>query len=212
MDIGSARVWAYALTISSLLMVLALGAGAAAPAPPVDLPPIPGKEVETAIGMAENAGGLGAATFVFAQEDGLWAALVVNASTSDGVDRVSVTYDSETRSLTIEVEDDLPTNVVTILVSGAFVEALVAGADGSPIIEIPEAVNYEGLVASEEAGGEEVYVFVVTHFSVQSIRISPALESTLPGVRGLTPVGWAFVGIAGLVVLLAAATALRKRP
>ncbi len=208
----TAWVFPYALLMSSLLMALAAGSGVAAPAPPVDLPPIPGKDVEAAIGMAENAGGLGAATFLFAEEDSPWAALVVNAGTPEGVDRVSVTYTSETRSLLLEVEDDLPTNVVTILVSGAFVEDFVADADGSLSIEVPDAVNYEGLVASEEAGGEEVYVFVVTHFSVHTILLTP-LAGGFPSIGevGLNATGWVLVGTAVALVVGAAGLALRRR-
>lgn len=204
--------WMPAFLASCLLLALQVGGGAALPSPPIELPPIPGKIVKTAIGLAQNAGGLDNATFIFAEEDGPWAALVVNAGTEDGVDRVSLTYTSDTRTLTIEAEDAAPTNVVTILVNLEFVEALVAPPDGRLIVRISDAVTYQGLVASDDAGGEEVYVFVVTHFSVQTIRISPAsLEPTLPDVYRLTLVGWAFVGIAALVVLLAAVAALRKR-
>ncbi len=206
------RPWSLAALMLCLLMVSMAGSGASVPAPPVELPPIPGKSVEIAIGIAQNAGGRGVATFVFAQEDGLWAALVVNATTPDGVDRVSVAYTLETRTLTIEVEDEVPSNVVTILVNGAYVEDLVAASDGSLIVEVTDAVNYGGLVASEDAGGEEVYVFIVTHFSVQTIRLSPAsLELTLPDANLLTPVGWALVGVAVLVVLLATVIGTSRR-
>ncbi len=91
-------------------------------------------------------------------------------------------------------------------------EDLVAASDGSLIVEVTDAVNYAGLVASEDAGGEEVYVFIVTHFSVQTIRISPAsLVPTLPDANLLSPVGWALVGVAALVVLLATVAATRRR-
>lgn len=207
-------MWTLALATltSCLLLAQATGSGAALPAPPVDLPPIPGKTAETAIGLAQDAGGLGAATFVLAEEALPWAALVVNAGTPDGVDRVSVTYDAETRTLTIEVEDNLPSNVVTILVNGEFVEDLVAGADGSLTVEIPDAVNYQGLVASDDAGGAEVYVFVVTHFSTHTIRLAPQAGSfPLSGEAGLNAMGWALVAGATVVVLAAAGAALRRR-
>lgn len=204
-------VWTHALLAPLLVVALAASAGAIAQTPPVELPPIPGKTVETAVGLAENAGGFGAATFVFAEEDGLWAALVVDAGTEEGVDRVSVTYTPETRSLLVEVEDDLATNVVTILVNAGFVEDLVAEEDGGLTIEIPQAVNYEGRKASEEAGGAEVYVFVVTHFSIHSILLSPSGGLPFVPESGLTATGWVMVGAAAAIVLGAAGLALRRR-
>lgn len=199
----------------ALLLGLSFVAGLAAaphPGPPFDLPPVP-FDVESAIGVATGAGGTGAATFVFAEGADHWAALVVRAGSPDGVERVTVTFETETRTLTIQLEDSRPTNVASVLINEEFVATLIETAEEEVIIEVSQAVNYEGVGASEDAGGAQVYVFAVTHFSVQTIRISSQAipGDTFMGANGLTALGWVMVGAAVILVTMAAVVALRKR-
>ncbi|NIN69504.1 MAG: hypothetical protein GTO63_33435 [Anaerolineae bacterium] len=194
----------YTLTFGSLV--------AAQPEPPVELPPVPYPDIEFAIGVATGAGGTGVATFLFTEGRDPWAALVVEAGTPDGIDRVTVTFSMETKTLTIEAEDIEPTNEVSILVSKAFVVAFIESLEDGLVIEVSEAINYQGPTISADAGGAEVYVFVVTHFSLQSIRIFPKIvNDALFGDEGLTATGWAVVGVAVAVVVVAALVAVRKR-
>lgn len=204
-----------AIGTAALLMSMALVFGGLASAqshPTIDLPSIPGMDIESAIGIATGAGGTGVATFVFADDVEPWAALVVNAGTPDGIDRVLVTFSMEDKTVTIEAEDEVSTNVVTILVNKAFIDDYIQSAESTLSIEVSEAVNYQGVTSSADAGGAMVYVFVITHFSVQSISISPtASGGAILGAQGLTTMGWAVVGAAIAVVLVAAVAALRKR-
>lgn len=208
---------AQALIAGALFMGLVLLFGSLASAqhvqPPVDLPPAP-FDIETAIGVATGAGGTGVATFVFADGIEPWSALIVRAGTSDGVDRVTLTLSMETRTLTIEAEDSVPTNVATILVNKDFVRTYVETAEDSLAIQVSQAVNYQGLTVSDDAGGAEVYVFNVTHFSTQTIKISPSALNgdVFLGADGLTIMGWAVIGAAVVVTAVAAGIALRKRP
>ena len=176
--------------------------------PPVDLPPVP-FDMESAVGVATGAGRTGVATFVFAEGIEPWSTLIVRAGTPDGIDKVTVTFSMETKTVSIQVEDGVPTNTVTVLVSKDFVATQVGSAEDGLSIEVSEAVNYLGVTASADAGGAEVYVFVVTHFSIQSIMISP---SALVGADGLTAMGWAVIGAAVAVIVVAAGIALRKKP
>ncbi len=202
------------IAMASLVgMALLLGALVSAqPEPPVDLPSVP-FDVETAIGLATDAGGTGVATFLFAEDVEPWAALVVHAGSPDGIDRVTVTLSQEDRTVTIEAVDADHTNVVTILVNKAFVDAYIASSENDLSLEVSDAVNYQGVVASADAGGVEVYVFVVTHFSVQSITLSAQTSAlgTLLGPGGLTAMGWTVVGAALAAILVAGLVALRRR-
>lgn len=209
------RVVRTPLVAVAFLVGLALTLGshvAAQPQPPVELPQVPYPDIESAIGVATGAGGTGVATFVFTEGEEPWATLIVDAGSPDGIDRVTVTFSLETETLTIEAEDAEPTNEVTILVNKEFIDAHLESSQNGLIVEVSDAVNYFGLTVSAEAGGTEVYAFVITHFSVQTIKLSPKiLNGTLLGPDGLTTMGWASIGAAVTVVLVAAIVALRKR-
>ncbi len=197
---------------SLVSMTLLLGAFAAAqPQPPVELPPVP-FDIETAIGLATGAGGTGVATFLFAEDVEPWAALIVRAGTPDGIDRVTVTLSQEDRSVTIEAEDAEHTNVVTILVNKAFIDTYIASSENDLSIEVSDAVNYQGLTTSADAGGVNVYVFVIVHFSVQSLKLSA--ETLAPGAllgsEGLTALGWTVVGLALAAIAVASLVVLRR--
>ncbi len=216
MDVKTTRLGAKAAMMTTALLVgLALIFGSLASAqtePPIELPSVP-YDIESAIGVATNAGGTGVATFIFADGVEPWAVLVVKAGTPDGIDRVSVTFSMETKTVTIEAEDAESTNVVTILVNKAFIDDYIAGTENELSIVKSDAVNYRGMTASEDAGGAKVYVFVINHFSIQSIEISPQTSGTgtILGAEGLTAMGWAVVSVAIAVILVAAVVALRKR-
>lgn len=183
----------------------------AQPGPPVDLPPVP-FDTESAVGVATGAGGTGAATFLFAEGIEPWSTLIVRAGTPDGVDRVTVTFSMETKTVSVQLEDEVPTNTVTVLVSTDFVATQIGSPEDSRI-EISEGVNSLGVNVSADAGGAEVFVFEVTHFSIQSIAISPsALDGGFLGAGGLTALGWAVIGVAVVIVVVAAGIALRKKP
>lgn len=125
-----------AMVTATFLMSLAFIFGSLASAqvqPPIDLPPVP-YTIESAIGVATNAGGTGIATFVFADGVEPWAALIVKAGTPDGIDSVTVTLSLETKTLSIQANDAEPSNVVTILVNKGFIDAHIAGAEGDPRI------------------------------------------------------------------------------
>lgn len=197
------------------LMSMALLVGALVSAqlqPPVELPSVP-FDSESAIGLATGAGGTGVATFLFAEDVEPWAALIVRAGTPDGIDRVTVTLSQEDRTVTIEAEDADHTNVVTILVNKAFIDAYIASSENDLSLEVSDAVNYQGMMASADAGGADVYVFVVMHFSVQSITLSAQTSApgTLLGPGGLTAMGWTVVGVALAAFLVAGLVALRRR-
>lgn len=199
--------------VSLVTLALLLGGLVSAQTePPVELPPVP-FDIESAIGLATDAGGTGVATFLFAEGVEPWAALIVRAGSPDGIDRVSVTLSQESRTVTIEAEDADSTNVVTILVNEAFIDTYVATAEADLSIEVSEAVNYDGIEASADAGGVEVYVFVVMHFSTQSITLSAQTSSlgTLLGPGGLTVMGWIVVGAALAAILVASFVAFRRR-
>lgn len=195
-------------------LALVFGGLASAQSPlTIDLPSVPGKDTESAIGTANDAARIGVATFIFTDDIEPWAALVVNAGTPDGIDRVTVSLSTDTKALSIEAEDGVPTNLVTLLVNKDFIETYVESDESSLSIEVSEGVNYQGVTSSVDAGGAEVYVFVITHFSVQYIEISPTTSDigTILGADGLTAMGWALITLAVVIVLLAATVALRKR-
>ncbi len=203
-----------AFLTGALFLGLALIFGSlssAQPGPPVDLPPVP-FDTESAVGVATGAGGTGVATFVFAEGIEPWSTLIVRAGTPDGVDRVTVTFSMETRTVSIQLEDEVQTNTVTVLVSKDFVTTQIGSPEDGLSIEVSEAVNYLGVNVSEDAGGAEVFVFEVTHFSIQSIAILPtALDGGFLGAGGLTALGWAVIGVAVVVIVIASVVALRKK-
>lgn len=74
-------------------------------------------------------------------------------------------------------------------------------------------MNHQGVTSSADAGGVQVYVFAITPFSIQSIRISPKISDdlTILGPEGPTVTGWALAGAALAVIVVAALVVLRKR-
>lgn len=169
------------------------------PAPGSDLPPVPGSE--WAVAHASNAAHGGAATFIYAEGVTPWAVLVINAGDPHGVAAVNVSYDANTKTLTVTAQDSNSTNHVTILVNKAFVDRFISAAQGVLDVRMTNGVRDEGEAASHPgAGGSDVYVFQVDHFSTQVITMSSRL---------LTYV--AIGGAAGLVVVAAVVVALRRR-
>ncbi|MFO7991358.1 MAG: hypothetical protein R6U61_03570 [Thermoplasmata archaeon] len=147
-------------------------------------PPVEG--AEGYVNQARNASSYGAATFLQVEGYTPWAALVINAGNPDGVDMVTVTFDDETDTLTIEAQDSNDTNHASIMVNKAFADEYIADSEGNLDISTSDAVNYEGLDNSNEsAGGGAVYVFHIEHFSTQTVSMSPVDENDFePPVDG----------------------------
>ncbi len=144
---------------------------------------------------AEDAAAQGVATFLKVEGYEPWAALVINAGHSDGIDEVTVDFDGET--LTIEATDEKEEpNHVTILINKAFADEHLADAEGDLEIETSDAVNYEGLDESNaSAGGGAMYVFHIEHFSTQYIEMSaeesiPFIGIPLMLMAGAVPVAY----------------------
>jgi hypothetical protein len=167
--------------------------------PPVDLPQIPG--AEWYVGSATGIGGTGAASFLYVEGMTPWAILVVNAGNPLGVEAVTVSYDSMSKTLTITVTDSDSTNYVTILVNKAFVDAFISASDGVLDVRLTNGVSDKGRTAEfAPIPGVAVYVFQVEHFSTQTIAIGSKL------------ITYALVGgVAGLLVVVAVVLAIRRR-
>ncbi len=204
------------LIVAAVVMVIALhlliGTAAAFPSYVKSAPPsVEGMETESYTERATEAGHLGYATFVYAGSINDWVALVFNAASQDGIDRVSVVFSSDSRTLMIEAEDALHDNAATVLVNGAVVDEFVKGGDGGLLIEVSEGVQYMGPTISDTVGGLSVYLFVLSHFSIQSITISPEVLPPVLTQEGLTTTGWAFLAGGALLAVAAAIIALRRR-
>ncbi len=202
--------------VAAAVMVIALPllTGTAA-ASPIDeksgQPSVRGMQTEVYTERAMEAGHEGYATFIYAESIEEWVALVYNATSQDGIDRVNVAFDDDSRTLTIEAEDALQDNGATVLVNVEVVDEFVKGGDGGLVIEVSEGVQYMGSTISDEVGGLKVYLFVLSHFSVQSITISPEVLPPIIVEEGLTATAWAFLVGGALLAASAAAFALRRR-
>lgn len=117
---------------------------------------------------AENIG-YGAASFLFVDGYTPWAAMIVNAGDPGGVDMVTVSFDEETETLSIELTDSNSTNHATVLVNKNFADKYIA--DANLTFDLSDAVNYDGMEESNETASD-VYVFQVEHFSTQTIKVS----------------------------------------
>lgn len=201
------------LAVGVLASALLLGTSAALPlSKGIDAPALPGRTVETFTGLAQDAGRAGFATFLFLESVEEWVALVLDSGSLGGIDRVAVDYASTSRTLTLEAEDTEAANTATVLVSGTFIDTFVGGSEEGLSIEVSDGVQYLGLSAPSEAAGLRGYFFIFTHFSIQSLTIAPAILPPVVGLEGVTATGWAFIGGAAMVVLVAAVFALRRRP
>lgn len=177
----------------------ALGGQAVGTGPGSDLPSVPNSE--WAVTHAPGAAHSGAATFVYAEGVLPWAVLVINAGDPHGVAAVNVTYDANAKTLTVTAQDSNSTNHVTILVNKAFVDRFISASKGVLDVRETNGVRDEGEATSHAgAGGSDVYVFQVDHFSTQVITLSSKLLTYV--VIG---------GAAGLVVLVAVIVAVRRR-
>ncbi len=190
----------------SLIMVSVMALPFMAQSQPVDFTP-PIEDAEAFYDRAENASQGGAATFLRVEGYTPWAALVVNAGDPHGVDAVTVDFDDETDTLTIEATDSNSTNHVTILVNKAFADKYIADSEGDLEIDTSDAVNYEGMDNSNESAGEgAVYVFQIDHFSTQTLTMAPVDQNDFePPVAG----GEAFEGKAQNAASSGAVTFLR---
>lgn len=204
------------LIVAAAVMVIALplliGTAAAFPTDEKSKQPsVTGMQTEVYTERATEAGHVGFATFINAEGIDEWVALVFNAKSHDGVDRVSVALSHDSRTLTIEAEDAIHDNTATVLVNVEVVDEFVKGGDGGLVIEVSEGVQYMGPTLSDEVGGLNVYLFVLSHFSTQSITISPEVLPPVVTQEGLTATGWAFLGAGSLFAVTAAFIALRRR-
>lgn len=159
--------------------------------PPIDIP----GGAECAFRAAND---ISAATFLCVEGVSPWAVLVVNPPVA-GIDSIGVTYDAESRTLTITVSEDDPTATVTILVNKAFLEEHVDGFASDRDLRMTNGVMYEGEGGHPMAAGQAMLVFQITHFSTQTITIGPG-STVLVGVV-----------IALVAVALVAAVGLRKK-
>ncbi len=217
----SIRLARLKLVSAAAAMVIALhlliGTAAAFPSYVASEPPsVEGMETESYTEQATEAGHVGYATFVYADGIDEWVALVFNATSQDGVDRVSVIFSSDSRTLMIEAEDALHDNAAIVLVNGGVVDEFVKGRDGGLRIEVSEGVQYMGPTISDTVGGLNVYLFVLSHFSIQSITMAPeVLPPVVPPPvltqEGLTTTGWALLVSGALLAVAAAIVALRRR-
>ncbi len=140
-------------------------------------PPVAGGQAYT--DQAQNAAANGAATFLKVDGYEPWAALVINAGDSRGVDKVTVSFEDEV--LRIEATDSNTTNYVTILINKAFADKYLADSEGNLDISTSDAVNYEGMDNSNaSAGNSAMYVFHIENFSTQWMEIT-AESTPAPG-------------------------------
>lgn len=154
-----------------LMGIMPLATVSTAQAPIEFDPPAGGDNAEGYVNEAQNAAANGAVTFLRVEGYEPWAALVVNAGDPRGVDAVTASFEDDT--LTIEAQDSNSTNHVTILINKKFADEHLADSEGDIDIETSDAVNYEGMNDSNEsAGGNAVYVFQISEFSTQTIKMS----------------------------------------
>ena len=129
--------------------------------------------------QAQNAAANGAATFLRIEGYKPWAVLIINAGNPHGVDQVTASFENDT--LIINAEDGNHSNHVTIIVNKDFADEYLAESENDLKFNLSDAVNYEGMKEQNgSAGGNDVYVFHIEHFSTQTIEISS--ESSIPFV------------------------------
>ncbi len=161
--------------IGVFILFLAITPISAQNTPAEFTPPVDG--AEGYVNQAQNAAAHGAVTFLQVEGYTPWAALTINAGNPEGVDLVTVSFDDETDTLTIEIQDSNHTNHASILVNKEFADKYIADSEGNLNISTTDAVNYQGMDNSNtSAGGGAVYVFHIDHFSTQYIYMS-----SLPG-------------------------------
>ena len=164
--------------------------------------PVDGADAYTS--TAENIGGTGAVDFLFVEGYTPWAAMVVNAGDPNGVDMVTISFDTETDTLSIELTDSDSANHATVLVNKAFADKYIGESEDDLAFELSDAVNFDGMDNSNAStGGGAVYVFQIEHFSTQTIEISGASQEGIP-----------FMGVFSLILLTAAVAVIvgiRKR-
>jgi hypothetical protein len=144
-----------------------------------------------------NAGANGKSTFLSVDDYKHWVVKVNKAKDRNGVDTITVEYDSDTRTLSITAKDTNSTNNVNILINKEFVDDLISDDPDNLNFDLSEAVNFNGMNSSNASNGiGSVYVFHIKHFSTQTIIISPIVF--------VSTTGYIAIGIGGIVVMAAA--------